>query len=415
MRVNNFDEWIDGSAIDPELTELNRLWLDCDQQIFSRLIPDIDAATDRVHPDAQWRWIEARYFGMSRCGWWFSGINLTTLQPSDFGCFKADSPRLDYDKSLVYPSLTIHNLPLHSASYLLRYHAWTLLNAQLRYKKYEHPLRAGGVEAGVFALRVTPKIWQTIAHRYQLALPEDYDKLPHSAFWQWVLDNPTITIWLTEGVKKAAALLSCGYCAIALPGVSTGFRTPKDDFGHPDGPSYLHPELQVLATGGREFLFAFDQDSRPSTIHMVNKSLKKTAFLLKRTGCSVTVATWSSILAKGVDDLIVAVGREIVDRLYREASTFEEWQTQQYKRLTYSGQTINRKYFLNNDNPSDVMPPEGTQLFGIVGYKGGGKTHLISYLIDPILKSGRRRVLLLTHLIQLGLQTAKRLGKLISI
>jgi hypothetical protein len=35
-------------------------------------------------------------------------------------------------------------------------------------------------------------------------------------FWAWVIANPKVAVILTEGVKKAAALLSQGFVAIGL-------------------------------------------------------------------------------------------------------------------------------------------------------------------------------------------------------
>ncbi|WP_277926814.1 MULTISPECIES: DUF3854 domain-containing protein [Nostoc] len=36
-----------------------------------------------------------------------------------------------------------------------------------------------------------------------------------------------VPVTIVEGVKKAGALLTAGYAAIAIPGVNAGYRTPR--------------------------------------------------------------------------------------------------------------------------------------------------------------------------------------------
>jgi len=38
-------------------------------------------------------------------------------------------------------------------------------------------------------------------------------------FWAWVNNHPDIPVFITEGLKKACALLTAGYVAIAIVGV----------------------------------------------------------------------------------------------------------------------------------------------------------------------------------------------------
>ncbi|MFS0518739.1 DUF3854 domain-containing protein [Nostoc sp. UIC 10607] len=40
-----------------------------------------------------------------------------------------------------------------------------------------------------------------------------------------------VPVTIVEGVKKAGALLTPGYAAIAIPGVNAGYRTPQDEYG----------------------------------------------------------------------------------------------------------------------------------------------------------------------------------------
>ncbi|MFM6202318.1 MAG: DUF3854 domain-containing protein, partial [Dolichospermum sp.] len=60
-------------------------------------------------------------------------------------------------------------------------------------------------------------IWQMMSDRHNIPI----DK--YQSFWEWVKDHPQIPVTITEGAKKAAALLSCGIVAIGLPGINNGY------------------------------------------------------------------------------------------------------------------------------------------------------------------------------------------------
>ncbi|MFM7713157.1 MAG: DUF3854 domain-containing protein, partial [Microcystis sp.] len=92
------------------------------------------------------------------------------------------------------------------------------------------------------------------------------------SFWAWVIENPSIALLITEGAKKAGALLSAGYLPIALPGIFNGFRQEKDSWGNAIGLPYLIPQLEAFCQSGREIVFAFDQDKKPKTIRNVWKA-----------------------------------------------------------------------------------------------------------------------------------------------
>ncbi len=100
-----------------------------------------------------------------------------------------------------------------------------------------------------------------------------------------------VTIVITEGAKKAASLLSHGYCAIALPGIFNGYRSKMDDIKLPF--PRLIPQLEVFATQGREFAFAFDRDTKLKTIRNVQMAIEKTGKLIIGKGCKVSVVSWS--------------------------------------------------------------------------------------------------------------------------
>jgi Domain of unknown function (DUF3854) len=394
-------EWLT-SAVDPEIIDLNVKTIS-GKDTLDRLLTDIDELSQRSQPDAQWRWVNQRYDSLGLDGWWCSGIDLLTMEPSQWGCFKSESPRIDWNKSEVFFAPRCELAPNIHRDLLIKsgLMAWQIC-MNCKPIKYEHPR---GVQTEIFALWVPHRLWKMIALRYNVQLPENYEDLPRSAFWQWVIDNPEIPIILTEGAKKAGSILSCGYVAIALPGVNSGFRQPKDDFGNSDGMPYLIPQLKKLAQKGRRFYFCFDADDKQRTIRSVNQALSKTAKLLAKEGCEVKVIHWNSLFGKGIDDVIFDHGTEQFDELYRNAISFDDWQSLQLKALTYKPNLL-----LNQRYLGEFIPPASAKLIGLKAPKGTGKTEWVKFITDPVIRSGERDILGITHRVQLGLGTAERLG-----
>ncbi|MEM8780696.1 MAG: plasmid replication protein, CyRepA1 family, partial [Cyanobacteria bacterium P01_G01_bin.49] len=348
-----------------------------------------------------------RYQHLENGGWWCSGLDLLTHNDSLWGCFKPNTPRITTD-----------------------------YNDQGHFKrqktvKYEHPPKA---DTEIFALKVSYRIGLNIAktvglekqyrHRIlqtyrntiltdELSATGPYDLLYFPqfmesvdlGFWLWVINNPSLPLVITEGAKKAGALLSGGYCAIALPGIFNGYRQAKDETGSKIGQPHLIPQLQILATQGREIYFAYDSDSKLSTIANVNRAIEKTAKLLEKEGCSCKVIGWSNE-HKGVDDFIVARGIEAFEKALEQARTIPLWKVTRLKQLTY-------EVAVEIDPKLRYLPkldiPPTAKLIGIKARKGRGKTHQIEDIVAQAIRDGRR-VLLLSHRRQLVANLCARFG-----
>ena len=69
-----------------------------------------------------------------------------------------------------------------------------------------------------------------------------------------LLQDPAIPLWVTEGVKKADALVSHALCAVTLLGVD-GWRGTNDKGG-----KMALPEWYDIAMRGRDIRLVFDSD-----------------------------------------------------------------------------------------------------------------------------------------------------------
>jgi hypothetical protein len=170
--------------------------------------------------------------------------------------------------------------------------------------KYETPKGNG---ARGFFPAVPLRIWGAIAARAGLTVPEGAQP---TDFWPWVVAHPTVDVVVTEGGKKALALLSEGHCAIALYGVHGGHRR-RDALKRPlEGGPELIEDLRPFAGAGRAIQLAFDQDSHPRARSRVAAAITGLGKLLADRGCRVSVLTWPMELGKGIDDVIVAIAAQ---------------------------------------------------------------------------------------------------------
>ena len=365
--MNHLIEW-EKSCVDDQLTRLNVTALEgvCPSEylLYSDALPRRNDGRVSNH-------ILKRYAHTEQGGWWCSGIDLLTGEDDLWGCFKPCQPR-------------------HSAD-------------QRKLIKYEHPPKT---PTGIFALRVPLHIWQRIAARHDLKiLPQDIDQnQPDLGFWQWLANHPCIPLCITEGAKKAGALLTAGYAAIALPGVNSGYRVPRDERGNRIGKSRLIPQLMKLANQKREIYLAFDQDSKPSAVKAVNAAIAKMGYLLNQAGCSVKVIAWNRELGKGVDDLIAGSGSQLFDRAYQRALPLDTWKARSLNRLTYAPNLqVNCRYL------RDLSIREGAKLIGIKSPKGTGKTQFLEKIVSKAL-ARKQRVLVIGHRVRLVEELCQRFG-----
>lgn len=416
----HWNEWID-SGIDPELIELNLVSLS-GQECYESLLYSQDLErnnTGRLSAYYLNRYSHLKYGG----GWWGNSVDPVSGELMDWGCLKPNIPA--YTQDSWYKQLVL----------LLNGFSISQVQQVGRKIKYEHPPKA---PTRAFFLQVPLSIWKKISDRYQIAIGE------YTNFWQWVKDNPKIKIWITEGIKKAAALMSVGHVAIGLPGIWNGYKQLKDAEGNTVGLPSLIPDLKLFTGNKREVYFCFDQDAKQSTQRTIQRAISKTGSLFVKADCKVSVVEWDLEWGKGVDDVIALHYLDLPEILI--INSLEVWRVVNYSKLTHTPDVvINRKYLTEKirevtviekevepkqlglfDKPSDeptreeivkeyfvipseLQPPKDAQLILLNSPKNSGKTEWLALLIEPLLSEGKK-VLLLTHRTQLGKDLCRRLG-----
>lgn len=196
---------------------------------------------------------------------------------------------------------------------------------------------------------------------------ERLGKIEDRGFWPWLIETPRIPLVLTEGAKKAGAVITSSYVSISLPGIYNGYRQPKDEWGRKTGEARLIPQLELLAKGGREIIFCFDHDDKPETVKNVRTAIALTGTLLQLQGASVSVITWQNP-EKGVDDLIVKRGVDYFRSLYKSRISLSNFKLSASLDISkYKPLTVNQRYLSDN-----LVPPDQTQLIGLKSPKNTG-------------------------------------------
>lgn len=301
----------ENSAIHPDITALNFESLQFnyaggEHEAWERLM--VSEKLNRTNTGRLTDGFIRAYSHLDAGGWWCdAGVDARSfadLTPGDkpaikrWGCYKPNTPRPKKDEE---------NQVIEG-----------------KFIKYEHPPK---VELSIFLLDVPDDIAERIYSKHKVN-PSDSDR--QSGFWYCVWKH-NIPCAIAEGAKKAASLLSQGHAAIGLPGISAGYRTPKDEFGKKIGKSYLHEELAVFATQGRVFRFCFDYETKPETKLNIERDISVTGGLLQKAGARVKVVSLPGP-DKGVDDFIVAHSPLAYEKLSHEAMNLRNWQRRnQYK------------------------------------------------------------------------------------
>ena len=311
-------------------------------------------------------------------GWYCHTLDPQTGEPRNWGPFKPDDPLIDTNKG--------------------------------KPRKYEHP---AGYETLSILLDVDRTTWEAIARRYRVPITSLMlrlrDRNPYPHFWEWVWTY-NLPIIICEGAKKAAALLSAGYVAIALPGVWNGRKKRQGN-----QPERLIPDLQHFATLGREIYFCFDHDPNLKTRQHVSNALVRTGKLFEQADCTVKVIRLPGP-EKGVDDFIVARGAESFDQLYLDAASLQSYERHRQHwlmghTLTYPiAIDLDQQYLLQSprSSPSQLTQPlPDSGVIAVLSDMGTGKTELLKQIKQS---HPHARILNLGHRIALLRNLATRIG-----
>ena len=190
--------------------------------------------------------------------------------------------------------------------------------------KYETPSGSG---TPFIYLDIPLRVLEEVANEYQLTLPEGYKTWNVGDKWLWIRNHPQIPLFITEGLKKAASLISHGKIAIACFSITT--HSEKASEGKSSWHTNLKPELLWLLEkkSGRLIYLVFDAaDVKETSRRAVKRETKKLGKKLKKYG-TVKIITWQDQTCKGIDDFIFKYGIDGLNEIIKGAVNFNKvWQ-----------------------------------------------------------------------------------------
>jgi len=372
---DHLTEWVSGSAVAPELVAANV------ETINGRDVLEA-LAGDRIAAMGGWasQYATAPVARLLRPlepladagGWWCSGLDpLADWAPMRWGQFKPNRPRWNPEKG--------------------------------RAIKYEAPI---GQPTRSAWLRVPAQVARRVADRWGLTLPAAVAADSNGnagAFWRWVAATPALPVVITEGAKKAGALLSAGIPAVALPGVDNGAKRtgPPGPDGRRTGPVELLPDLAALPWAKRSAWVLFDWSDSSNGRRAVMRAARRLGHHLRRAGATVLVGLCPGP-AKGADDHLAAGGswEQLAAAL---ASLTPE---PALPRLRGADQLAPAGFLSDG---VDLQQLAAHRLLAVAAPMGAGKTRLARERMAPHLADGVP-VLSPTHRTSLGEASAEAVG-----
>lgn len=269
--------------------------------------------------------------------------------------------------------------------------------------KYETPKGAG---TPFIFLNIPFRVIKHLAKKHKIkTLPLD----TNSDKWEWIKDHPQIPVSITEGVKKAAALISIGIIAIASFSITTHSEKATEEIS--SWFTDLKPELKwLLESGKREIFITFDRsDIKLSSKLAVNKQTKTLGKKLSKLGHSVKVVLWDDENSKGIDDYLVNHGVKKLRKLFIKSQHY-------YKFVARLRALATRKLskaikFSKQHFPSELVTlakESNKKIIGIKSQQNTGKTTAIAKYLKTL--PAGTKILNITHRKTLSRNLAERLG-----
>jgi len=201
----------------------------------------------------------------------------------------------------------------------------------------------------------------------------------------WLINHPEVPI------------IICGWRAACLLSLGMQQRSARHLQRYRKETQSLIEDLQQLAVPSRQVSIAFDHDLKPKTRENVNLAIKKLGKLFTQAGCQVKVIGLPA--QRKVDDLWW-LKELMLAHLYDTAAELERWNSTKLWELTLKPSLVLNQRYLGE------LPFQPG--FVIKFPKAPGRLAL-QPLIHDATGSGRR-VLVITHRIQLGCAICADIG-----
>ena len=263
IQSTHFQEWVKGSGVSKDIVQLNLVSVS-GEEVFDLLYPE----PKRLNGGR----LNSSYLNkFETCkdssGWWVENLDPLTGELTGWGQFKADK------------------------------------GTSLSAVKYRSPQ---GLHCEPICLQVPSSFTKSMAEKARL----NHDG---EDFWEFVLNNKSLPLIITEGAKKAGSILSQGLPAVGLSGIFNAYLDKE-----------LHPVLRKMCEG-REVYILFDSDPLIKAQLAVKQARQKLGFEISVIASDLKMAYVPAVVGKkqGVDDFLVAGGK--LTNLVKNAVPFKDW------------------------------------------------------------------------------------------
>ena len=216
---------------------------------------------------------------------------------------------------------------------------------------------------------LTEKIFKKLCKENEIPYPGKIETYLEQ--WQYLAKH-TKTIWITEGHKKAMALLSQGNVAIASLSATTHSQRKKEGVKN----TQLKKDLKKFLGKRDNFdiVIAFDSnDKKASTRQAIKKQVINFGKKLTKYG-TVSIAKWTDSTCKGIDDYLVKY-KNLSEVNLIPLKQYKSKHTAWYNRELTPDQIIHSRYV----NPDIFVEPrrQGKKMIAIKSAQNTGKTSAI--------------------------------------
>jgi len=196
-------------------------------------------------------------------------------------------------------------------------------------------------------------------------------------YWQWVLTY-FLPVVITEGEKKAAALICAGIPAISLPGIFTGFKAIRDESGNTKE-RLIREELKEFDQPGRTVYIMFDR--RPDQDFEATVEFKASAILSRQFKKATVKICNLPGPYKGADDYLAAGAIADIEKALtdsRSAQSMEQTRMwREYRRFDEKGQKTHNRFFA-------ALEPQANSITIVKSNLNSGKSQWFGDVVSKV-------------------------------
>lgn len=352
VQLSHISEW-DASRVDADITTMNVEPIHgtvAFERLYGHAVKRLQTGGNPLNSF----WMRKYREFETTDGWWVCGVDpLNNFARSKWGRYKPTTGQI-FDKQKGKPA------------------------------KYLSPAKQ---ESHPIFLDVPSHVWAKIALLHGL----DVDFGQYQNFWQWVMATPSLPIYITEGEKKAGALLTAGYAAISTPGIWMGTRKNVRTGKH-----QLVKDLIPFDVLERQINVVFDYEADKRKARNIDIAATRLGYAFKSAKVSIGYLPGPQ---KGIDDYLVSGGsfEDIKFKTLNEIKANQQWG------MNYHPDILLNQQYLN------ALPLPPTGLICIKSPMGTGKTTLLNPIVAEAFGRGQK-VISISHRINLANELCNKIN-----